>query len=68
MPEPEYMAVAGPSEPWVLDLRDRVEKALNAAIVPLRVRKTRGMYQGHNEEGKGGEGVLIFKHGRSRKR
>lgn len=31
------MAVAGPNDPWVLDLRGRVEKALEAAIVPLRV-------------------------------
>ena len=39
LPEPEYMAVAGPTEPWVLDLRERVEKALDAAIVPMRVRE-----------------------------
>lgn len=39
LPEPEFMAVAGPTEPWVLDLRERVEKALDAAIVPLRVRE-----------------------------
>lgn len=38
-PEPQFMAVAGAQDPWVLGLRDRVEEALDAAIVPLRVRK-----------------------------
>jgi len=31
------MDVPGPQEPWVLDLRGRVEEALEAAIVPIRV-------------------------------
>ena len=32
------MAVSGPQDPWVVDLRERVEEALDTAIVPLRVR------------------------------
>lgn len=31
------MSVAGPQDPWVLDLRGRVEAALDAAVIPLRV-------------------------------
>lgn len=31
------MAVAGPEDPWVLELRGDVENALDAALVPLRV-------------------------------
>lgn len=37
-PEPQFMSVAGLQDPWVLDLRGRVEEALNAAVLPLRVR------------------------------
>lgn len=36
-PDPHFMEVPGPKEPWVLDLRARVETALDAAIVPIRV-------------------------------
>lgn len=32
------MAVAGQSEPWVMELKGRVEEALDAAIVPVTVR------------------------------
>lgn len=36
-PDPQFMSVAGPEEPWVVDLRGRAEEVLEAAIVPLRV-------------------------------
>lgn len=36
-PDPLFMVVSGPEEPWVMDLRGRVEEALEAAIVPIRV-------------------------------
>lgn len=39
-PDPQFMSVAGPDEPWVVDLRGRAEGVLEAAIVPLRVSKT----------------------------
>ncbi|CAM9230557.1 unnamed protein product, partial [Ectocarpus fasciculatus] len=35
-PDPQFMSVAGPDEPWVVDLRGRAEEVLEAAIVPLR--------------------------------
>lgn len=36
-PEPQFIAVARPREPWVMTLRQRVEEALEGAIVPLKV-------------------------------
>lgn len=39
-PDPLFMAVPGPEEPWVINLRGRVEEALEAAIVPIRVSNT----------------------------
>lgn len=36
-PDPQFIAVTGPEDPWVLQLRGEVENALDAALAPLRV-------------------------------
>lgn len=60
-PDPQFMEVPGPQEPWVVDLRGRVEEALEAAIVPIKVSMGQSLF---GAEGQGDGLPSSFGYGR----